>query len=234
MKKNEKRVRGVFVLLGQLTALATIISLISSGDGERLLLAFATLLLVLVPEILERVFRCRIRTPLYIAGVLYALGPMMGHCWKFYYTIPFWDKLLHFFGGIVFAVIGFYLFMMISSNRSNHLAAALFAACFSISIAAVWEFIEYGADVFLGMDMQHDTVVPGITSFLLGTETGVTGSIKNINSVFVDSVPLPVNGYIDIGLHDTMLDMLLESLGALITAAILYADKGRHPLIRGR
>ena len=39
-------------------------------------------------------------------------------------------------------------------------------------------------------------------------------------------------GYIDIGLTDSMLDMLLESLGALVTCLLLLLDKGRHPPIR--
>jgi len=43
-----------------------------------------------------------------------------------------------------------------------------------------------------------------------------------------------VSGYVDIGLIDSMLDMLLESLGALITSALLILDKGRHPLIQDK
>ena len=82
------------------------------------------------------------------------------------------------------------------------------------------------------MDMQDDTVFTHLTSYLLGDGVGVTGSIENIQSVVVNGVPLPVNGYIDIGLADSMLDMMLESLGALITCALLLVDKGRHPLIR--
>ena len=234
MHRCEKHIRRGTIITAEALTLMTVAFVLKRGDGLKLALATGTLLLVLVPELAERLFRCRINTAVYVLGVAYAIGPMLGQCWKFYYTVPFWDKLLHICGGVMFVILGIYLFERMSRGSGNNLSSAAFALCFSIAISAVWEFVEYGADLFLGMDMQHDTVVPGITSFLLGTETGVTGSIKNISSVFVDSIPLPVNGYIDIGLHDTMLDMLLESLGALITAAILYADKGRHPLIRGR
>jgi len=79
--------------------------------------------------------------------------------------------------------------------------------------------------------MQDDTVVYGLTSYLLGDAVGITGSISDIQSVIVNGAPLPVDGYIDIGLIDSMLDMLLESLGALAACLLLLFDKGRHPLI---
>ena len=60
----------------------------------------------------------------------------------------------------------------------------------------------------------------------------MTGTIDNIQSVVIDGVALPVEGYIDVGLHDTMRDMLLETAGALITCVLLLLDKGKHPLIR--
>ena len=60
---------------------------------------------------------------------------------------------------------------------------------------------------------------------------GVIGSISNIESVVVNDAVLPTGGYIDIGLVDTMLDMLLETIGAVITCMIMWLDKGKHQLI---
>lgn len=232
MKKAERTIRNSAVVLAELIVCGTIISLLRSGDTERLLLAFGTLLFVLIPGILERLLRCRINLVVYLLGVLYAMGSMMGHCWKFYYTIPCWDKLLHLCGGVMFVILGIYLFERLSCGKANHVSAVIFALCFSLAISVLWEFVEYGADIFLGMDMQDDTVVNHITSYMLGTEKGVTGSIEDIRSVVINGSALPVNGYIDIGLHDTMLDMLMESVGALVTCILLFIDKGKHPLIQ--
>lgn len=234
MKKSEKILRIGFVAIGELIVCGTILSLLCSGDTERLLLAFGTLLFVLIPEILERLLRCKINIVVYLIAVLYAMGSMMGHCWKFYYTIPCWDKLLHLCGGVMFVILGVYLFERLSHGKANHVSAVAFALCFSLAISVLWEFVEYGADLFLGMDMQDDTVVSGITSYLLGAEKGMTGSIESIQSVIINGIPLPVDGYIDVGLHDTMLDMLLESIGAFVTCALLLIDKGKHPLIQMR
>lgn len=50
---------------------------------------------------------------------------------------------------------------------------------------------------------------PGINSYLLGSEKGVAGSISDIQSVIVNGEELSINGYLDIGLIDTMHDMLV-------------------------
>jgi len=232
MRKTEKLLRIAIVVVGELLALGTALSLLTSGDYERLLLSFGTMVLVLLPGLVERFFGCKINTAVYVFAVLYAAGPMMGHCWKFYYTVPCWDRLLHLCGGVVFAILGYYVFERLSHGKANHISAVVFALCFSLAIAVLWEFVEYGADSFLGMDMQDDTVVYGITSYLLGEVRGMTGTIDNIQSVVIDGAALPIEGYIDVGLHDTMRDMLLEAVGAAITCGVLFLDKGKHPLIQ--
>ena len=232
MGKTEKSLRIAIVVVGELLALGTAISLLTSRDYERLLLSFGTMVLVLLPALVEHLFGCKINTAIYVFTVLYAVGPMMGHCWKFYYTIPCWDRLLHLCGGVVFAILGYYLFERLSHGKANHISAVVFALCFSLAIAVLWEFVEYGADSFLGMDMQDDTVVYGITSYLLGEERGMTGTIDNIQSVVIDGAALPVAGYIDVGLHDTMRDMLLETAGAFAACVLFLLDKGKHPLIQ--
>ena len=60
---------------------------------------------------------------------------------------------------------------------------------------------------------------------------GEVGSISSIEQVTVNGQVLPVAGYLDIGLIDSMLDMLLESAGALVVAVVHIADKGKHPVI---
>ena len=82
------------------------------------------------------------------------------------------------------------------------------------------------------MDTEADTVIHGLTSYLLGDSLGMTGSIPNIQSVSVNGLLLPVDGYIDIGLIDTMLDMLLETVGAIAACMIILLDKDRHPIIQ--
>lgn len=230
MCKYEKWIRLGCTVLCELFTLFTVAALLAGGEPDRLALAFITVLLVLLPMLLEKMFRCRICLLLYLFALAYAVGPMLGHCWKLYYTVPVWDKLLHISGGVMFAVLGAYFFDLAVKHEKLPAVRVIFALCFSMAIAVLWEFCEFGADTFFGMDMQDDTVVPRLTSYLLGDSVGITGTIENIRTVTVNGISLP--GYIDIGLIDTMLDMLLETVGAAVTCVLLGLDKGRHPLIR--
>jgi len=230
MGKNERIIKLTGTVLCEIFTVFTIIMLLAGSEPDRFALAFGTLLLVLLPMLLEKLFRCRISLPVYIFALAYAIGPMLGHCWKLYYTVTVWDKLLHTCGGVMFAILGAYLFDLLTKSRDLPAARAIFALCFSMAIAVLWEFCEFGADTFLGMDMQDDTVIHSLTSYLLGDSLGVTGSIENIQSVTVNGIVLP--GYIDIGLVDSMLDMLLETVGAIVTCLALWLDKGKHPLIQ--
>ena len=230
MNKTTTKVKIFGIILGELLALGTIVFLVATKQYSRLPLAFGTLGLVLLPAMMERLFRCRLCLPVYIFALVYAVGPMMGQCWNFYYTINWWDKLLHISGGVMFAIVGAYFFELLTKRKDHFFLTAIFALCFSMAIAVLWEFVEFGADHFLGMDMQDDMLVTHLTSYLLGEGVGVTGSVENIQSVVVNGIQLP--GYIDIGLTDSMLDMMLESLGALVTCLLILLDKGKYPMIR--
>ena len=232
MLKTEKWIKLGGTVVCEIFTVITIITLITGSEPDRMALAFGTLLLVLLPLLLEKLFHCRICLPVYIFALAYAIGPMLGHCWKLYYTVPVWDKLLHICGGVMFAILGAYFFDLLVKEKVHPAARTIFALCFSIAIAVLWEFCEFGADRFLGMDMQDDMLVTHLTSYLLGEGVGVTGSIENIQSVVVNGITLP--GYIDIGLTDSMLDMMLESLGALVTCLLILLDNGKHPLIQNR
>ena len=232
MQKPEKWIKLGGTVVCETFTVITIITLITGSEPDRMALAFGTLLLVLLPLLLEKLFHCRICLPVYIFALAYVIGPMLGHCWKLYYTVPVWDKLLHICGGVMFAILGAYFFDLLVKEKVHPAARTIFALCFSIAIAVLWEFVEFGADRFLDMDMQDDMLVTHLTSYLLGEGVGVTGSIENIQSVVVNGITLP--GYIDIGLTDSMLDMMLESLGALVTCLLILLDNGKHPLIQNR
>ncbi len=233
MNKKEKTARLIGVLLCEAFAVFTIIMLIVSKQYDRLLLAVATPFIILVPKTVECIFRCKISLPVYLFGLFYSIGPMLGQCHNLYYTVPWWDKMLHISGGVMFAFMGLFLFeKYVGKDKRKTVMTAIFALLFSMAIAVLWEFFEFGADTFLGMDMQDDTVITHINSYLLDEGVGVAGSIENIEQVIVNGQPLPVKGYIDIGLNDTMLDMLLETIGAVVVAIIYIASKGKFAVFK--
>ena len=231
--RRENRIRNTVLVCFELFSLFSVIFFLLRGEGERILLSLATLFLLLLPIAAERVFHCRLSLPLCLLSMFFAVGPLLGHSWKFYYLLPGWDKLLHITSGVLFAILGVYLPHAILRRKPDHLLmTAIFALCFSITISVIWEFFEYGMDFFFAMDMQQDTVVHSIHSYMLGDGLGVSGSIEQIEEVLINGRELGLGGYLDIGLIDTLNDMLLESLGALVYVLIYYLTGGMRQAIR--
>ena len=109
------------------------------------------------------------------------------------------------------------------------LFVAMVAFCFSMTIGVLWEFVEYFADNVLLLDMQKDTVIHTIRSVALDpTATNTVVSIEGITDVVVNGQSLGLGGYLDIGLHDTMEDLLVNFIGAVVfcTFGFFYL-KGR-------
>ncbi len=186
----------------------------------------ATMLLVSLPMLFEKLTKRRMDPVFFICCSLYALGPMMGDVFLLYYITPWWDKLLHFIGGVVFAILAVFLLNLL--NRKNTaITCAVFALCFSMAISVVWEFCEFGMDSIAGTDAQHDTIVSSIHSYLLGDKPDEITRIDHIQKTVINDTE--IEGYIDIGLHDTMTDMLYESLGALVFSSIfLFRNSGKR------
>lgn len=189
-------------------------------------LGLITLLLIMLPHVFEKLFKCRVATPLYIVTVIYACGSMLGDGYKLYYHTVWWDKLLHTAAGFIFAAYGIYILYLLSGRVSvKPLCCACFAFCFSLTVCVLWEFYEFGYDTLLDGDMQNDTVVTEINSYLLGDEPDVCERIENITVTDIDGTE--IQGYIDIGLIDTMWDLIVAAVGAFTVSLAHLISRGK-------
>ncbi len=231
--QNERKIRFVILAASEVFALFSTMLFLLEGEWTRWALSAVTVLLLLLPEAAERITGRRLSLPFYVLCLFYALGAMLGHSYKLYYKILRWDELLHLLGGFLFALAGFEIAQNIIGARKRRLwFAALFGLCLSMAVALAWEFFEYGMDSFFGMDMQNDTVVHSIVSYQLGSEMGVTGGFSEIHQVTVDGTQLALDGYLDVGLHDTMADTLVETFGAILAAICYIVSKGKATLFQ--
>ena len=227
IRSEQPRWRVWFWTACELFVLYSMLRSLHVGPASDALVCLLVAVGVAVPYILEA-FGYRMSDALFVFSLLYLLASMAGRVYKLYYLVAHWDKLLHLCGGVVFALLGSYLPVVINRKYENdRLLRVLVALMFSISVSALWEFYEFGMDRWFGMDMQRDTIIHAIHSYDLGEATGVIGSIDQIDSVIVNGEPL--EGYIDIGLIDTMGDMMIETAGAAAYAVVFALDKGRHP-----
>lgn len=196
-------------------------------NGLYALSSIVALVLVMLPYLLEYLFSCRISRDLKIAYWFLAVGgPVCGNVYRFYHYIRPWDKILHMLSGFLAAAAGYALPDLLLKEKPGKAFKCLFAVSFSMAVGGIWEIYEYIVDVLFHMDMQNDTVITEFSSYLLGDEPGTIGTIKNIQAVYINGEPLD-KGYIDIGLIDTMKDMIQCMLGSLIcvgTAAFQKPD----------
>ena len=92
-----------------------------------------------------------------------------------------------------------------------------------MTVGVLWEFFEFGMDRLFQMDMQKDTVVNSITSVMLdSTNSNIPVTIDGITSVQVNGQELGFGGYLDIGLYDTMKDLFVNFIGAVVFSTIGY------------
>ena len=143
-----------------------------------------------------------------------------------YLLFPWWDALLHGCSGFLFASLGAALPELLEGQDMyfGKRSGALFAVCFSLSAGVAWEFLEWGADALFGLDMQKDTVISAIRSVCLrsgqGNGAGEVSGIRDTMLMLRDGGVRMLEGYLDIGLHDTMGDLLADLAGAGIFAVL--------------
>lgn len=153
---------------------------------------------------------------------------ILGEVSCFYVLVPGWDTMLHTINGFLCAAVGFALITLL--NKSERIVfelspffIALVSFCFSMTIGVLWEFFEFGADCLLHTDSQKDTVIHAIHSVSLdATRTNSVVSISDIESVTVNGAELGLGGYLDIGLIDTMKDLFVNFIGAVVFCLIGY------------
>ena len=139
--------------------------------------------------------------------------------------------MLHTVNGFFMAAIGFSLIDILNNSPRFHISlspvfVAVVAFCFSMTVGVVWEFFEFGMDMIFSTDMQKDTFVNAISSVSLNPDrlnnaVQVTDIVETALYGF-DGELTRVGGYLDIGLIDTMKDMIVNCIGALVFSVIGY------------
>lgn len=211
--------------------LSVIYVFVTSNELFSYFYCLATALFVALPLALSVIFRWKMNLLFYILFTFYTFGPLLGAVYNLYYVLPWWDVLLHMLAGAVFAAVGAPISERLNkNNKTSYVLSALFGVLFSVAIAVLWEFFEYGSDVFLGSDMQADTVIHAIRTKINRTD-GITDVYHNITETLVNGKPIGVKGYLDIGLIDTMHDMITETVGAIAVFLYVLIDRNKHPVI---
>ena len=194
---------------------------------ENVFLCGLTLLLLVIPSLVQITFKVELPTMLEIIILVFIFAAeILGEISEFYLMFPFWDTVLHTINGFLAAAIGFSLVDLLNRSEKtvfnlSPLFLAIVAFCFSMTIGVIWEFFEFGMDTLIGYDMQKDTVLHTIRSVTLDPAwRNVPYVIKGITETAVNGQELGLGGYLDIGLIDTMQDLIVNFIGAAVFSVL--------------
>lgn len=201
-------------------------------EYQSVFLCGLSLILMVLPSIISKKLKVMLPSTLEVIILLFIFAAeILGEINSFYVRVPNWDTMLHTINGFLCAAIGFCLVDMLNRNerfsfKLSPLYLAIASFCFSMTVGVLWEFYEFGADQLLGRDMQKDTIVHVINSVSLDpTNRNIVMHVRDIvDTIVVHSdgtqESLGLGGYLDLGIIDTMKDLIVNFIGATVFSII--------------
>ena len=230
--KSKKTIRVYFIL--RFLVIVCMIAQGMKGIWENVLLCVLTLLLFTLPTLISEKFKIELPSTLEIIVYMFIFAAeILGEISNFYGLIKEWDSMLHTINGFICAAIGFSLIDILNRNKFVNLDmsasfVALVSICFSMTIGILWEFAEFSIDKLLVKDMQKDRIVTRVSSVTLNPlGENIPIVVDNINKTIIYSdnntkQTVIENGYLDIGLIDTIKDLFVNFVGAVVFSIIGY------------
>lgn len=209
-----------FYVILRLIIVISLINQLFVGNMENVFLCILSLILFMLPAFIKKKFKVVFPNVLEISIILFIFAAeILGTINNFYNIFPRFDELLHTVNGFLAASVGFSLIYLLNENlkefKLSSFFVSLFAFCFSMTIGIMWEFFEYSADNLLDKNTQKDTTVYELKGAF----------IDDIDYTLVygkDDEMVKIDGYLDIGLHDTMSDLIVNFIGAFIYSIFGY------------
>ena len=204
------------------------------GNWNNVVLCLATLILFIMPSILSKKFKVDLPNTLEIIVYLFIFSStILGEIQNFYGVFAHWDTILHTLNGFLCAAIGFSLVDILNNHDNFHITmtpgfVALVAFSFSMTVGVMWEFGEFAVDRYLVKDMQKDRIVNRISSVKINENNeNEPIIIEDINKIEIYSnnnkdIYTIEGGYLELGLIDTMKDLFVNFIGAIIYSILGY------------
>lgn len=244
--ENKKLVAAVYVIL-RLSVLLIMVAQIFNRNYENVFLCVLTLIMFMLPSIVERRLHIDLPDTLEIVILLFIYAAeILGEIQAWYVNVPNFDKLVHTMNGFLCAAVGFSLVNILNKDKRVSMSlspfyVAVMAFCFSMTVGVLWEFFERAVDAWFQGDMQKDTIINAVTSVKFDPNgLNVYHTIDNITDVILvqadgTQIPLGLGGYLDIGLIDTMEDLFVNFIGAVAFSVIGFfylKQEGKGKLAR--
>lgn len=231
VKSELKENRSAFIVYSTLRILVIgmMILQIFNRNFQNAFLCVLTLILFIMPSVVQATFKVEFPTLLEIIILLFIFAAeILGEISAFYIKFPYWDTILHTLNGFLCGAIGFSLVEIMNGNKRlrfelSPLFMAVVAFCFSMTIGVAWEIFEFSMDSLYHLDMQKDTVIHSIYTVTLDPmKDNNCVAITGIENTVINGQELGLGGYLDIGLMDTMYDLIVNFIGAFVFSVLGY------------
>ncbi|NLO49267.1 MAG: hypothetical protein GX111_13320 [Clostridiales bacterium] len=246
IERNRRQIRDhkvlfVIYLVIRLMVIAVMITELLSQSYYNVFFCILTLVLLMIPSFVEKRIKIDVPDVLEIIILLFIFAAqILGELQEYYLTFRYWDTMLHVVNGFLCAAIGLALIDILNNSPRFSISlspvyVALTAFAFSMTVGVIWEFFEFGMDQIFHTDMQKDTIIQSISSVVLNPEGRNVAVTLHIDNIVVNGETWNYGGYIDIGLIDTMTDLLVNFIGAVVFSVIGYfyiKSKGRGRLVK--
>ena len=212
-----------------------IYSAVELGTRDALL---AVVYMIFIPAVFvfEYLIGFRVGYILTVLIIFSACGGLLGSSYNIYMILPWFDSLLHAVSGILFFAAGFMLAEVFfgKDNVNKHFFGKLaFAIFFSTTVGVAWEFFEYLISETMGFDMLEDAMVTDIQSYLLSQSHNVAIELNDITQTVITydgGKEWVINGgYMDLGLYDTLNDLLIAAAGTVSIAIVSIISFYKFP-----
>lgn len=229
-KESRKGVLIVYLLLRFLVILVMVRQIFLHNYWNAFL-CILVLIQFLIPYFITKKLKIELPSIFEIIILLFIFSSeVLGEIQNFYGVFKHFDTVLHTLNGFLCAAVGFSLIDLCNNNSEKFNLSPLYltivAFCFSMTIGVLWEFLEYSIDKVMLSDMQKDKLVTKISSVWLNPD-GKNKAIvvDNINKtiIYSDSGETVIEGgYLDLGLNDTMKDLIVNFVGAAVFSIFGY------------
>jgi len=174
MIKNKNITYWIFVGVRVFSTVLMAVTLYT-GHWLGLFNASLTLFVTFLPNILKKQWNITYPGEIWIVTLLFVMAALIfGEIFDFYYKFAAWDTILHTLSGFVIAMVAFIIVKQLNEDMDIRVTlspffTALFAVCFSMAIAVVWEIFEYVMDMSFGTNMQKSGLVDTMEDLIVAT-----------------------------------------------------------------
>lgn len=156
-KKSYKLVLQSCVIIYGLTAILGFYLNYTNNNYQALFMGVIALLTPWIIPALFMLFKLKATNEIYIINLVFVyFASLIGSCFNGY-SLPFFDKALHFFSGIFASLLAIIIFCRIKrekkiSNSQDYKIFIVFVGSINLAVAMLWELFEYMMLIFFNND----------------------------------------------------------------------------------